>query len=130
MTIDLWCLVGMAVWLFMLTIPVLFARQTVAGGLDWGFGNREMPLEGVPAWGKRAERAHANMLENIAPFAIAVLVVHVTAHANETSALGSVVFVVGRILHAAVYIAGIKYLRTAVFFGSQMGLLLVLLQLF
>jgi hypothetical protein len=73
----------------------------------------------LSAWGARAERAHRNLLENLPIFSTVVLVVHVTGHANSASALGAMIFVVGRALHAIVYLMGVRYLRTAVFFVAQ-----------
>ena len=78
----------------------------------------------------RAERAHHNLVENLAPFAILVLVAHVAGKANATTALGATLFFWGRVGHAAAYIAGIIYLRTAVFFIATIGELLILSQLF
>jgi uncharacterized MAPEG superfamily protein len=98
-------------------------------GLAWAFGNRDSPLA-VPAWTLRAERAHQNLVENLAPFAILVLVAHVAGKANATTALGATLFFWGHVGHAAAYIAGIIYLRTAVFFIATVGELLILSQLF
>jgi len=42
------------------------------GGMQWALGNRDEPLA-VPAWTARAVRAHANLIENLAPFTILVL---------------------------------------------------------
>ena len=63
-------------------------------------------------------------------FAILVLVAHLAGKANATTALGAALFFWGRVGHAAAYIAGIIYLRTAVFFIATIGELLILSQLF
>lgn len=122
----------MLVWsaLLCLLLPTVYlvGRSSRPGGLAWGFGNRDRPLDVAP-WVGRAERAHANLIENLAPFAILVLVAHVAGKANDTTALGATLFFWGRVAHAAVYVAGIPYLRTAAFFVGTAGELLILSQL-
>ena len=129
MTTDLWMLVYTALLSMFFFFAYLPGRAGVPGGLAWAFGNRETSLA-VPAWTSRAERAHQNLVENLAPFAILVLVAHVAGKANATTALGATLFFWGRVGHAAAYIAGIIYLRTAVFFIATVGELLILSQLF
>jgi len=129
MTTDLWMLVYTALLSMFFFFAYLPGRAAVPGGLAWAFGNRDTPLA-VPAWTSRAERAHQNLAENLAPFAILVLVAHVAGKANTTTALGAALFFWGRVGHAAAYIAGIIYLRTAVFFIATIGELLILSQLF
>ena len=116
--------------LLCLLTPVVYlvGRSNRPGGLAWGFGNRDVPLDVAP-WVRRAERAHANLVENLAPFAIFVLVEHVAGKANGTTALGATLFFWGRVAHAAVYVAGLPYVRTAAFFVGTAGELLILSQL-
>ena len=121
-------LVATAVLCLLLPVVYLVGRSSVPGGLAWGFGNRDTTLA-VPAWTARAGRAHANLVENLAPFAILVLVAHAAGKTNATTALGATLFFWGRVAHAAVYTAGIPYLRTAVFFVGTAGELLILSQL-
>jgi uncharacterized MAPEG superfamily protein len=112
-------------------VPVVYlvGRSGVPGGLAWGFGNRDAPLA-VPAWTGRAERAHANLVENLAPFAILVLVAHVSGHANATTALGATLFFWGRVAHLLVYVLGITVVRTLAFFVGTVGELMILFHLF
>src|SRR5215813_10366073 len=129
MTTDLWMLVWSAVLCLLLPLPYLLARVTTPGGAAWGLGNRERDFA-FPAWAGRAERAHRNLIENLAPFAILVLVAHVTGKANATTALGAELFLLGRVLHAILYIAGVVYLRTAAFLLGTLGEVMILVQLF
>jgi uncharacterized MAPEG superfamily protein len=129
MTTDLWMLVYTALLSMFFFFAYLPGRAGVPGGLAWAFGNRETSLA-VPAWTSRAERAHQNLVENLAPFAILVLVAHVAGKANAATALGATLFFWARVAHAAAYIAGIIYLRTAVFFIATVGEPLILSQLF
>jgi uncharacterized MAPEG superfamily protein len=129
MTTDLAMLVATAVLCLLMPLTYLVGRMQTAGGLEWGVGNRDQPLEVTP-WAARAQRAHNNLIENLAPFAILVLVAQVSGAANALTAIGATIFFCARVAHAAVYIAGIVYVRTAVFFVGMAGELLILLQLF
>ncbi len=91
-------------------------------------GNRETPVEGK-GWLGRAQRAHRNILETLVLFAILVLVAHVTDRANATTALGAAIYFWARVAHAAIYIAGITWIRSLAFGVSMVGLVLILLQL-
>ena len=123
MTLDLWILVALAVLTELLTMPPLYARTSVPGGWRWIFHNRDTELKGVAPWGHRAVRAHGNMADNLAIYAAVILVAHVTGATNDTTHLAGVVLLVSRFFRAAVYIAGIPYLRTAVFSVAQLAML-------
>ena len=129
MTTELMTLVWTAV-LCMLIPPIyLVGRMQTPGGMEWGLGNRETPLQ-VPEWAARAQRAHANLVENLASFAILVLVAQVAGKTNGWTALGAQLFFWARVVHVVVYTAGIIGLRTAVFFVGVLGELIILVQLF
>lgn len=128
MTTDLWMLVATAVFSLVWVLFYANARAIQPGGLSFGIGNRDKAIE-VPAWVSRAVRAHQNLIENIAPFAILVLVAHVAGKANEMTAMGATVFFYARIAHAVSYTMGILYLRTIVFFAGVVGEVMILVQL-
>ena len=69
-------------------------------------GNRDRAAE-FPAWVDRAGRALANHKENFPLFLTAVLVVTLTARGDALSVWGSIVYVVARIVHGLVYVAGV-----------------------
>jgi len=129
MTTDLWMLVYSALLCVSLPVVYLVGRSGAPGGLAWGFGNRDTTLD-TPPWVGRAVRAHLNLVENLAPFAILVLVASLAGKANGWTALGAQLFFWARVAHVAVYTAGIVGVRTAVFFVGVIGELLILLQLF
>lgn len=119
------------VWSVVLTV----AQMLVAGmganmqvGLATLAGNRE-DLPPVTGWAGRAKRAHANMLENVVLFAALVLVAHVAGKTNAMTALGAQLFFWSRLAYAVIYVAGIPWLRTLVWFVSLIGLVLIFLQL-
>jgi len=129
MTIDLWMLVASALLCVLIPfVPIVGLMQT-PGGAAWGFGNRDT-THPVPAWVQRGRRAHMNMVENLAPFAVLVLVAHVAGKANATTALGAEIFFIGRIAHLLVYVAGIPVVRTLIFALATGGEIMILSQLF
>jgi uncharacterized MAPEG superfamily protein len=89
--------------------------RVLRGEVSWGLGNRESPPPGDPPWVGRAQRAHLNLLENLPLFTILVLVLHVLGRNDATTALASWVFLVARVAHAIIYMAGVTLVRTLVF---------------
>ncbi len=106
MTIDLACLLVLALWSLVLNhAPAIGRMRTL--GLAWGAGNREeTPM--VADWIGRADRAQRNHHDNLPMLAIVILIAHVTGKHNEVTAIASVVMVVARIAHSLVYIAGMS----------------------
>jgi uncharacterized MAPEG superfamily protein len=109
-----------------MVIAVLVAIPAV--GLPALASNREglTPFTGLAL---RAQRAHLNMLENIAIFAIFVIVAQLTGKANATTAFGTTLFFWARLVYAVVYLAGIPWLRTVVWAVSFVGMVMVGTQL-
>ncbi len=129
MTIDLWILLAVAglQWTLIMTAST---PRLLANGIPWSLANRETPSADVPPWAQRAQRASDNLQENIAIFAVVVLVVHVAGAANELSALGAQIFLGGRLAHAALYIGGVKVVRTLAWAVSIVGIALMVSTLF
>ena len=107
-------------------IAVMGAQLQV--GLKPLVGNREN-LPAFTGWVGRAHRAHRNMLENLVLFAALVLVAQVAGKANAMTALGAQLFFWGRVAYAVIYLAGIPWARTAAWFVSVIGLVLIFVQL-
>ena len=118
----------MLVWCCLLAfgqmlIAVLGAMMQV--GLTPLAGNRE-GLPEITGWAGRARRAHYNMLESLVLFAALVLVAQAIGKGTSSSVLlGSQLFLWGRLAYAVIYLAGIPWLRTAVWLVSVVGLALV-----
>jgi len=127
MSIDLKLLIwSVALALVQMVIAVIGAQMQV--GLPPLVGNREN-LPAMSGWAGRAQRAHRNVLESIVMFAILVLVANVTGKANAMTALGSELFFWSRVAYAAIYLAGIPWIRTIAWGVSLVGLLLIFAQL-
>lgn len=97
-------------------------------GLPMLAGNREK-LPEITGWAGRAARAQRNMVENLVLFAVLVLAAVIAGKTNAATLLGAQIFVWARVAYAAVYIAGISWLRTLVWFVSVVGLAMIFLQL-
>ena len=69
----------------------------------------------VPLWGKRADRTYLNAVEVFAPFAVLVIVAHLTSKANAMTAFWAACFFWLRLAHAVVYLLAIPYVRTLIF---------------
>ena len=69
----------------------------------------------LPLWGQRANRAQMNAVETFAPFAAMVLIIQATGQANATTAFLCMAFFWLRLIHAAVYLLAIPYIRTVIF---------------
>jgi uncharacterized MAPEG superfamily protein len=118
------------------SVVLTFAQMLVAAtaanqavGLTTLAGNREglSELTGVAG---RAKRAHLNMLENLPLFAALVLIAAVAGKANATTAMGAMIFFWARLAYAIIYLMGIPWLRTAVWFVSAVGMIMIAVQLF
>ena len=121
----IWMLAAVALTFAQMLVAV--SGATLQVGLPMLAGNREA----VPAfggWVGRAQRAHRNMLESLVLFAALVLLAVVTGKTNSTTLLGAQLFFWARLGYAFVYIAGIPWLRTAVWFVSVVGLILIFVQ--
>jgi len=129
MTADLWVLLSLALLTELLTLPPVVARGSVPGGVRWIFYNRDTELKGVAPWGGRAVRAHANLADNLAMYAAVIGTAHITGATNGTTLIAGIVLLTARMLHAVVYIAGIPYLRTAVFAVGQIAMLVYIWQI-
>ena len=91
-------------------------------------GNRE-DMPALTGWAGRAQRAHRNLLENLPLFAILVLVAAATDGFSAATALGAQLFFWARVAYAAVYLAGIPYLRTLIWLVSMAGLVVLFIEL-
>ena len=129
MTADLWILLSLTLLTELLTLPPLVARGSVPDGMRWIFYNRDTVLEGVAPWGGRAVRAHANLADNLAMYAAVIGIAHITGATNGTTLVAGILLLTARMLHAVIYIAGIAYLRTAVFAVGQFAMLVYIWQI-
>ena len=123
MTTELAFLAWSAALTSVLWIPYILSRAQVWGISDT-VGYPENP-PALPGWAQRAQKAHANAVENLAPFAAVVLIAHVTEQTSALTATGAALFFYSRLIHAIVHIIGIPWIRTLAFLGGWVGIILV-----
>ena len=129
MTVDLICLIVLALWTVPLNHIPAIARISASGSVAWGLGNRESQPE-TPPWVGRADRAQRNHHDNLAMIAAVVLVAQIAGQANGTTAIASIVMVALRILHAVFYVAGTGPLRSLSYAGALTAMFVIVWQIF
>ncbi|NBY03848.1 MAG: MAPEG family protein, partial [Betaproteobacteria bacterium] len=78
----------------LLTLPPLVARSSVPNGIRWIFYNRDTELLGVSPWGERAVRAHSNLAQNLAIYAVVIGIAHLSGSTNEVTQLAGIVLLI------------------------------------
>lgn len=99
------------------------------GGLMAAMGNRDTATA-LPAWAERARRAHANAAENLVLFAPLLLLASVVIPGDAAVVIAARVYLVARLVHYGVYVAGVPVIRTLAFFagwGATVAIVLALL---
>lgn len=118
---------GILTFLMFLVASAICAKGWTPPGMEIMFGNREnLPVPLGPAG--RADRAARNMMEGMILFLAAVLAAQLGGKGAE-AATGASVFFWARVVYWPVYVAGIIYLRTLVWFVSIIGLAMIVWQL-
>lgn len=123
-------MLGWSVFLGLAYVFVAAGLGTWQRGLKWNASNRDgepQPLTGIAA---RAARANGNFLETFGFFAAAVLAVAIAGRTSAHTALGAEIYFWARLAYLPIYVAGIPYLRTAVWALSLWGMLQVVEALF
>ena len=100
----------------LLWIPVVIGYVTARGTLK-AENYRVAPTSPLPDWVNRANRAHLNAVENLAPFAAVVLIAHAVGLSTSTTQACAAVYFYARLAHAVIHISGFGLLmaRTVAF---------------
>src|SRR5882724_12277973 len=106
MTTDLKYLAFTAILTAALWIPYVVA-QVMTNGFLTPQNYVDPTPRPLPPWGKRADRAYLNAVENFAPFAALVIAVHLAGKANAMTAFWAMSLFWLRFAHAVVYLLGI-----------------------
>ncbi len=101
----------------LLVFPYVLNRFAIRGigGMLSNPGPDDKPLA---AWAQRAQRAHANAIENLVVFAPAVLLVHALSLGNAGTATACAVYFMARVVHYVSYTAGIVGVRTLAYLAG------------
>jgi uncharacterized MAPEG superfamily protein len=89
----------------LLWIPVVIGYVSSRGPLT-PLGYRVAPTTPLPDWVNRANRAHLNAVENIAPFAAVVLVAQGTGAFSGLTESCAAIYFYARLAHAVIHISG------------------------
>jgi uncharacterized MAPEG superfamily protein len=111
-------------WLMLVAASLLRSKGWTSPGMRIALGNRDDVPEPEPLAG-RADRAARNMLENLAIFTAVVAAVQLSGKASAQTQLGATLFFWARLAYWPCYLAGIIYLRTAIWLVSMVGLAMV-----
>jgi uncharacterized MAPEG superfamily protein len=87
-------------------------------------GNREAVAKPQGIAG-RAQRAHYNLIENLVPYAVVILVAHVQQVSNFYTVSAALVFLAARLTHALSYIMGIAGVRTLAWNAGVIATILI-----
>jgi len=102
-------------WFMLVFASLLVSRSWTPAGMQVAFGNREAVPAPSPLAG-RADRAARNMLENLVLFTAALAAVRLAG--KPAPAEAAALFFWARVLYFGVYLAGLRYVRTAIWLVS------------
>ena len=128
MTVDLGCLLALALWSLVLNHTPAIGKIKAMGG-EWAMGNRDETPTAVAPWIGRADRAQRNHLDNLPMLAIVILIAHITGRHDSITAIASAVILVSRVGHSLSYIAGITQLRPVCYLLSLLGMFTIVKQI-
>ena len=60
-------------------------------------------------WAQRLYKAHMNLVENLTPFAILVIITHLTGVSNEMTAIGARMFFWSRLAQIILHTLGVSW---------------------
>ena len=120
-TLTLGIYMALLTWLTLLLASLIRVKGWTPSGTLIALGNRDNLPEASPLAG-RAERTARNTLENFVLFAAIALVAHAAGATSPKVAMGAQIFFWARLIYIPVYVAGIAYLRTAIWVLSIVGL--------
>jgi uncharacterized MAPEG superfamily protein len=113
MTVELQMLVFTAVFTVLLWIPYILCHIFTYGPVPaLSYAADGKPL---PSWATRLKKAHANAIENLPIFAIAILVAHVMSISTPVTVFAAQTYLAARVLHAVGYASNLPLARTLTF---------------
>jgi len=107
------------------------SARTAELGLKWNAGARDGDAPPPGKLAGRLIRAQANLFETLPIFAAAVIMAHVAGKDGGPLTLwGTHLYLAGRLIYLPLYAFGVPYLRTLVWLGSFVGLVMIIVALF
>ena len=115
---------GILTFVMLLVASGICAKMWTPPGAQIAFGNRENLAVPLGLAG-RADRAGKNQMEAMVIFVALLLAAHIAGKSSQ-AAYGATIFFWARLVYWPVYLAGIIYLRTLVWFVGVFGLILII----
>ncbi len=113
-SVELTWLIAIAIITASMWMPYIL-ESFVRRGIFATMGNPSPNDPPMPAWADRAKRAHLNAMDNLAIFAAVVLSAIFLNKTGGGVQTAVIVFVLARIAHYIVFVAGIPVVRTLTF---------------
>jgi len=127
-TSELYSLTLISTATALMWVPYVTARMTTFGVMRAiGVPGPDYPTDAP--WADRARRAHINAIENLAVFAPLVLVSAMIELSTRVTVLSAQIYVVARLAHYIIYVAGIRVLRTVAFLAGACATLTIAMEL-
>lgn len=127
MSVELEMLVWVATLTLLMWVPYVLSgiiNDGLVASLKWQGDEKQRFL-----WAERAKRAHYNSIENLIPFAIIVIIAHLTNISNEATTSAATAYFWLRAIHYIFYTAGISFMRTLAFIGSWLAQICIVFQI-
>ena len=108
-------------------VQLLVATHLATGqrGMKWNFSPRDEKMPDLSGVAGRMDRAFRNLMETFAFFAVLVILVQVTGRANSMTALGAEIYFAARLIYVPLYAVGVPVVRTLIWVGSLVGILMI-----
>ena len=132
MTTELWYLFLTSVLLTVLWIPYIIGQVMNNGPLQPEEYVELRDGSNLPAWVRRANRAHVNLVEQFGAFAGVVVVANLMGLSNSTTQIAAMAFFWARVAHAIVMLTGFRHFmfRTVIFTVAFVAILAFAWQIF
>lgn len=123
-TPELYALLLVSTATALMWLPYVCARMTMFG-VNAAIGHPGPGYPVDPPWVDRARRAHLNAIENLAVFAPLVLIAAIVEVSTPATVWSARVYVAARLVHYAIYTAGIPVIRTLAFLAGSCATLMI-----
>lgn len=118
-------LIGVSVLILIFHIALQGMTATKEFGRDWNAGPRDDDRKVQGKLAGRAERAAANFRETYPAFIALAFGVIMAGDPSGIALIGAWIWLICRLIYIPLYLKGIPYIRSLVWLGSMLGLLLM-----
>jgi len=126
MTTELCYLTATAVLTVLLWIPYIL-DVIAQNGVSKAVGYGELTMS---PWARRLKKAHYNAVENLAPFAVVVLVANAIGLSSEATVMSAAVYFWARVVHVGAFTFAIPWVRTLAFAVAWAAIICIAWQIY